>query len=292
MKIGFIGLGNMGFRMSKNLAKKAYSLIVYDINKEAVENLAAMGAEKASSPRELAAKSDVIITMLPNSKLVEMVVLGANGVIEGIKKGSVLIDMSSSNPESTKRISAELVKNGADMIDAPVSGGIAGAENATLAIMVGGQEETVKTYIPLLEAMGKKITVMGPIGAGHTMKVVNNYLSACAMAATAEAVTVAAKAGLSPQRVIEVIQGSTGRSDSSDRKFPNYVFKNEKYNFSIDLICKDLALYIDVAKEMKVPALISNVTYQLWEIAKAEQYTDMTDIVDLYEKWCNINMRK
>ena len=176
------------------------------------------------------------------------------------------------------------------MLDAPISGGITGAEAGTLAIMVGGSEELFNDVHEIFEAMGNKIQHVGPLGSGDVMKVLNNFISGCTMAATTEAVAMGVKAGLDPRLIISVLSGSTGKSDASERKYPKFVFENKPANFTIDLLCKDIATYLKVAQSLNVPTNISSEVYNMWEITRREGGKDITDIVGLYERWLGIDV--
>ena len=199
MKVGFIGLGIMGKPMALNVIKGGYDIVVYDVNKAALAEVVAAGAKEAASSKEVAEQCDTIITMLPNSPHVKAAVLGENGVLEGAKPGSIIIDMSSIAPDASKEVSAECAKKGVRMIDAPVSGGTVGAENGTLALMVGGEEADLEEVRPLLDTMAGSIVHCGPIGAGNTTKLVNQMIIAVEMAGIAEAYGMGVKAGLKPQ---------------------------------------------------------------------------------------------
>ena len=211
-KIGFIGIGIMGKPMAKNLLDTGYSLMAYDINKDALEEMVAYGAKKGSSCQEVASLCDVIITMLPNSPHVKKAVLAKEGVIEGVHPGQILIDMSSIAPLVSQEISKELAKKGVEMLDAPVSGGQEKAESGTLAIMVGGKEEVFKQCQPILEVMGKPVLV-GDIGAGETTKLVNQVIVAINIAAVAEGLILGKKAGVDPERIFEAIKGGLAEAN-------------------------------------------------------------------------------
>ncbi|MCX5909814.1 MAG: NAD(P)-dependent oxidoreductase [Deltaproteobacteria bacterium] len=270
-KIGFIGLGAMGQPMARRLLEAGYALVVYDLRPEAMEVVTKRGAESASSVKEVAQKCRKMITIVPNSEAVEKVVLGPQGLLEGAKAGDILIEMTSAYPPSTLKISQALSARGILMIDAPVSGGVIGAEAGTLAIMVGGEEKVFESCRPILSVMGKNLFYMGGIGSGHTLKAINNFLSATAMAATSEAVILAAKLGLSPQRVIEVLQVSTGRSYSTELKFPKFVLSGT-YNsgFSMELMYKDIDTVTRMAREYKIPMFMANMVHQLFGYAMAQ----------------------
>lgn len=292
--IGFIGIGAMGTPMSQSLLGAGYCLIVYDLNDKAVEVMVQAGAEKASSPRELAKRSSVVITMLPASPNVEAVVLGPDGVIEGARPGTIVIDMSSSYPPSTRMVGERLATKGIRMLDAPVSGGTKGARERTLTIMVGGEEKDFEECRPIFEAMGKNIYHVGKIGAGHTVKALNNLCSACSMVITSEALVVVAKMGLSPDRVIEVINASSGRSWSSQFKFPTYVL-NDAFNsgFSVGLMNKDVEIATRLGRELHVPMFVGSMVQQLYNHAVGQGAGDEchTAIVKLIEDWGGVKVR-
>jgi 2-hydroxy-3-oxopropionate reductase len=201
--VGFIGVGMMGTPMLRNLVEAGHNVVAYDIDPEAMRRAEEGGAEVASSLREIAETCDPVITILPRSDDVEEVVLGPGGILEHGREGQVLIDMTTAYPLSTKRIAGALSEKGMRMLDAPVSGGVTGAEKGTLSIMVGGDTDLFELCRPLLEAMGRNIFHMGGVGSGHTMKAVNNFLSACTVTATSEAMALATKAGLKPRRRLQ-----------------------------------------------------------------------------------------
>jgi 2-hydroxymethylglutarate dehydrogenase len=312
--IGFLGLGTMGFPMCYNLSKNGYPLVLptfrmeidassglsqlvpdYQSKLAAYKDMLKAGAKGASSLEELVADSNIILISVPTSKQVEELVLAPDGILQNARKGTIVIDMTSADPASTKKLSKQLAEKGIEMLDAPVSGGAPGAINQTLAIMVGGNEEIFEKCRPILETIGKKekIIHVGPNGAGHTLKIANNFLSSCCLAATTEAIMVATKAGISPQKAIEVITGSGGRSDASINKYPNYIFPNKSFNFTLNLMSKDIGLFNETAKELKVPAFISNIVYQLWNIpiAKGEGEEDLMNVIKMYEQWCGVKVR-
>ncbi|MCJ7785390.1 MAG: NAD(P)-binding domain-containing protein, partial [Desulfobacterales bacterium] len=234
-KIGFIGLGIMGKPMAKNLLKAEFSIVAYDLNKDAVEDLVKAGALDASSSKEAAGRADVIITMLPDSPDVKEVILGKDGVLEGIKPGSIVIDMSSINPLVSQEIEKELRKKGVEMLDAPVSGGETGAIQGTLAIMVGGEEKVFKDCADILNAVGKNIVRVGGIGAGGFVKLVNQIIVAMNIAAVGEAFTLGAKAGLDPQVIHQAIRGGLAGSQVLETKAPMIFGRNFKPGFKIKL---------------------------------------------------------
>lgn len=214
MKIGFIGLGIMGKPMAKNLLKAGYELVVYDIITAPVNEVVAAGAKAGTSPKDVAARSDVIITMLPNSPHVKEAILGKDGVIEGIKPGSIVVDMSSIAPLAAQEVAAELAKKGVEMLDAPVSGGEPKAIDGTLAIMVGAKPEVFEKVKPILLKMGSSAVLCGKIGSGNVTKLANQIIVALNIAAMSEALVLAAKAGVDPGRVYQAIRGGLGGAPS------------------------------------------------------------------------------
>lgn len=285
-KIGFIGLGTMGEGMSKNFTKAGYVLYVYDINDKAVEALVNEGAKACDSPKEVAANSDVVITMLPNSSIIEKVVLGEDGIIEGFRSGCTYIDMSSAQPSSTQKLSDILKEKGIDMIDAPVSGGPIGAATGKLSIMVGGPKETYERCLSLLQVLGNKIYYVGDIGSGHIVKAVNNMLFGVTLAAAIEAIVLGVKAGIDPEILVKVISASSGRCYAVDTKFPNIVFpRHFRPGFTTNLLYKDIDIALTMAKELKVPTAVSNVAQQLYMIGQQKGYgkLDNTACIQILE---------
>ena len=292
--IGFIGIGDMGTPMSQNLLKAGYPLVVYDLREKTMEGLGKAGAEQASSSRDIASRSSVVVTMLPASPDVEAVVLGPEGVIEGAKSGGIVIDMSSSYPTSTKMIAERLATKGIRMLDAPVSGGTKGAREGTLSIMVGGEEKDYEECHPIFEAMGQNIYYIGKIGTGHTVKALNNLCSACSMLITSEAVVVATKLGLAPEKVIEVLNSSSGRSWSSQFKFPTFILNNTfNSGFTIGLMNKDLEMATRLGRELHIPMFIGTMVHQLYNYAVAQGSGDdcHTAIIKFIEDWGGVKVR-
>ena len=253
MKIGFIGLGIMGKPMAKNLLKAGYTdLLVSDLNKAAVEEVVACGAQ-ASNNEEIGKTCDLVITMLPNSPHVKAVMLGEKGVASYMRKGTTFIDCSSINPVASKEIYAELEKKGIDMLDAPVSGGEPKAIDGTLSFMVGGKQEVFDKYKDLLGKMGASVVLCGAVGAGNTTKLANQIIVACNIQALAEALTLAQKAGVEPQLVFEAIKGGLAGSTVMNAKAPMMIAGNDKPGFKIDLHIKDLNNAIDCAHSVGAP---------------------------------------
>lgn len=273
-KIGLIGIGNMGNPMAANLLKAGWQVIVFDNDPLKIAAcVQAHGATAASGLADLARKCKVIITMLPDGHIVRRVILGndaqdSNSLVSAIQKGSVIIDMSSSAPVGTRELGPELNKIDIALVDAPVSGGVKGAVAGTLAIMVGGDSALVQALDELLSPLGKRFYV-GKLGSGHAAKVLNNYVSAAGLLAAAEAVHVAEKFGIDPQTLINVINASTGRNNSTENKFSQFIL-NGKFSsgFSLSLMAKDLTLAMEVAEACDVPAELGQATLMSWKNAE------------------------
>ena len=292
-RVGFIGLGSMGLPMSKNLVDAGYQVTGYDIDPIALERAIANGLVKASSPKEVAQRCNPVIIIVPNSEIVEEVVLGPKGVKEGARKGDVLIDMTTAYPMSTLKVSKKLAEKGIRMLDAPVSGGVVGARNGTLSIMVGGDELVFAKCRPLFEVLGKNIFYMGQIGSGHVMKVVNNFLSGCSVVATSEALAIAVKAGLNAKKVVDVLQVSTGRNYATEWKFPRFVLpRSFDDGFRIELFNKDLDILTTLARELRVPCLMAHMVQHIFNFAMAQGYGPKghTAIAQLIEQWANVRI--
>jgi 2-hydroxy-3-oxopropionate reductase len=295
MKIGFIGLGIMGRPMAKNLIKAGYKLTVYDkFAKAAVEDLVASGAVAASSNKEVAAASDVVITMLPNSPHVKEAVLGKDGVLEGAKKGMILVDMSSIAPGASQEICAAVKEKGVVMIDAPVSGGEPKAIDGTLAIMVGGDEGAFNTVKPLLEKMGASVIRTGDIGAGNVTKLANQIVVALNIAAVSEAFVLATKAGVNPEAVFNAIKGGLAGSTVMNAKAPMMLDGNFKPGFRIELHIKDLQNALDTAHALNVPVPLTAGVMEILQALKMDDMAanDHSAIVRYYEKLAKVEVRK
>lgn len=294
MKVGFIGLGIMGKPMSKNLIKAGYSLIVNDVNKAAVAELVALGAESAENAREVAARSDVVITMLPNSPHVKQVVLGPNGVIEAARPGLVVIDMSSIAPLASKEVAAKLAEKGVEMLDAPVSGGEPKAIDGTLSIMVGGKKEIFDQYLPLLQKMGTSVVLCGDIGAGNMTKLANQIIVALNIAGLSEAMVLAAKSGVDPEIVFKAIRGGLAGSTVMEAKAPMILAGNFKPGFRIELHIKDLANAIETGHEVGVPLPLTAQVMEMMQALKVDGKAgnDHSGLVQYYEKIAQFEARR
>jgi len=251
--IGFIGLGVMGQPMARNLIKAGYSLVVHDINRAAVDELAGEGAAPVSSAKEAAEKSDVVITMLPDSPDVEAVVLGPEGIIKGVRSGQLYIDMSTIAPATARKVYEALEGKGVDALDAPVSGGDVGAKSGTLSIMVGGTEEAFQRAKPLFEVMGKNIVLIGEAGAGQVTKACNQVVVALTIQAVAEAMTLARKADVDPAKVREALLGGFAQSRILDLHGQRILDRNFQPGFRVRLHRKDLAIALQTGREQSLP---------------------------------------
>lgn len=293
-KIGFIGLGIMGNPMAKNLLKKGYPLTVYDIVPEKIDDLVEAGAKAGSSSKEVAEKSEIVITMLPNSPEVKEAVLGKGGVLEGAKPGTVLIDMSSIAPLASKEVAERAKEKGAVMLDAPVSGGEPKAKDGTLAIMVGGPQETFDEVEDILGVMGASVTRVGEIGSGNMTKLANQIIVALNIAAMSEAMVLAAKAGVNAEKVFAAIRGGLAGSAVLDAKMPLVLEGNFKPGFRIELHIKDLANALDTAHEVGVPVPLSSAVMEVMQALKVDGKgaDDHGGIIQFYEKLAKVEVRR
>jgi 2-hydroxy-3-oxopropionate reductase len=268
--IGFIGLGIMGKPMARNLMKAGYPLMVYNRTASKADELVAAGAQQVGSPREVAQGAEVIITMVADSPEVEQIILGPQGVLESVKAGSVVIDMSSISPVVTKKIAAELARKGAAMLDAPVSGGEIGAVQGTLSIMVGGDEAVFEEVRPILEKMGKSVVRVGEIGAGGFTKLSNQIIVAAALQAIAEGMVLAQKAGVDIQRVYEAIKGGMAGGRTLDMKIPLLAQHKFEPGFKMDLHIKDLKNALLAGKSLGVPLPATGLIHELFTACSAQ----------------------
>src|ERR671925_304355 len=262
--IGFIGLGIMGRPMAKNLIKAGYPLVVHSRSRGPVDEVVKAGAKAATSPKDVAAQCDVLITMLPNSPDVELVALGKDGIIEGARSGLVFIDMSTISPIVSQKIGAGLAAKRVRMLDAPVSGGEKGAIEPALSIMVGGDKALFDAVLPIFQTMGKTITLLGPLGAGGFTKLANQIIVAVNLTALAEALTLARKAGLDRELTLTALGGGLAGSRCLEQKKPNYLANTYNPGFKIDLHYKDLGLIMDAARSLGVPLPATAVVQELF----------------------------
>ncbi len=270
-RIGFIGLGAMGGPMAKNLVKKGFGLTVFDVVTEKMEPLKGVGAEGAASGKEVAEKCPIIITMLPSSPHVNEAVLGPKGIFEGVQKGSVLIDMSTIDPITTREIARILEEKGVEMLDAPVARGVPAAVAGTLVIYVGGKKEVFDRHREILAAMGTDIYHVGDIGTGEVVKIVNNLMVAVTTCALAEAMVLGVKAGVKPDILFEALSSGSGNSFVLQNHFKNNVMKGkfEEGVFPVDYMLKDLNLALSTGNQLRVPLHFAALSAQQYILAGA-----------------------
>jgi 2-hydroxy-3-oxopropionate reductase len=294
VKIGFIGLGIMGKPMSKNLLKAGHKLVVLDLNQNAMDELVSLGAEKAASPAEVANSCEFIITMLPNSPEVKEVVLGKNGLMEGIKPGTVLIDMSSISPIVSRELSGKLAEKGAEMLDAPVSGGEPKAIDGTLSVMVGGKKEVFDKSYPIMKAMAASVVLTGSIGAGNVTKLANQIIVALNIAAMSEALVLASKAGVEPELVYQAIRGGLAGSTVLDAKAPLVMDRKFNPGFRINLHIKDLSNALDTSHEIGVPLPLTAAVMEIMQSLKVDGKgnNDHGGIIQYFEKLAKIQVKR
>jgi len=293
-KIGFIGLGIMGKPMAKNLIKAGYSLIVHNRSQAPVDELVKDGAQSAESPRDVAQKSEIIITMLPNSPDVELVVLGENGILAGVKVETIIIDMSSIEPLVSQKIAAEAAKKSVEFLDAPVSGGEPGAIQGTLAIMVGGKQTIFNQCLPIFEVLGKSVVRVGDVGAGGFAKLANQIIVALNIAAVSEAFVLGQKAGLDPEKLFQAIRGGLAGSHVMDAKVPLIMGRNFKPGFKIKLHNKDIKNALATATGLQVPLPLTGLVEQVLSalIADSKGELDHGAIIQFTEKLAQVEVRK
>lgn len=292
-KIGFIGLGIMGKPMAMNLLKAGFDLTVYDIRPEPVKEVVAAGAAEGRCSEDVVKKSEVIITMLPNSPDVKDAVLGEHGVLDGAKPGTILIDMSSIAPLVSKEVAAKAAEKGVEMLDAPVSGGEPKAVEGTLSIMVGGKKEVFEQVEDILKVMGASAVLVGDIGSGNMTKLANQIIVALNIAAMSEAMVLATKAGVDPDKVYKAIRGGLAGSTVLDAKVPLALEGNFKPGFRIELHIKDLQNALDTAHEVGVPVPLASGVMEIMQALKVDGKAgdDHGGIIQFYEKLAKVQVR-
>jgi 3-hydroxyisobutyrate dehydrogenase-like beta-hydroxyacid dehydrogenase len=286
MDIGFIGLGNMGFPMARRLVEAGHAVTVYDLRKETVDGLVALGAQAAGSVREVADRVETVLASLPTPDVVHVVAVGKGGLIEG-NRVRRFVDLSTTGAVMAKRIFETLKEREITQIDSPVSGGVNGAEKGTLAVMVSGPREQAMALQPVLSVIGKFFFIGEQPGAGQTMKLCNNVLSATAMAATSEAIVTGVKAGLDPRIMLDVINAGSGRNTATETKFPkNIVPRTFDLGFTNGLMMKDVKLFLSEAEALGVPVEVANAVARLLQQACSEigADADLTTIVQPIER--------
>lgn len=284
-RVGFIGLGIMGRPMARNLMQAGYDLVVYNRTPSKSAELAELGATAVGSAREVAERSDVVITMLADTPDVEQVVMGEGGVLEGVRSGALLVDMSTISPGVTRELSARLSECGAAMLDAPVSGGDVGAIQGTLSIMVGGEAAQFERAKPLFERMGRTVVHVGPIGAGQVTKAANQVVVALTIAAVSEALVLGARGGVAPEKILDVLSGGLAGNQVMHvkrQKFLDHVFEP---GFRSELHHKDLGIALSAAREYGLALPLTAVVDQLFQVMKKKGWggEDHSGLLRVYE---------
>ena len=269
-RIGFVGLGMMGLPMAKNLVEAGYTVTVFDLDAGAIEEAQEFGASPASTGAEVAAQSDIIITMVPDSPHVEAAIAGNGGIIDGIRAESVVIEMSTILPETGKRMAELLAEKGADFVDAPVTGGVAGAEAGSMSILVGGDAEAFERTLPVLSILGGDITHMGPVGAGHTTKIANQLIGVATLAGLSEAFVLAKKSGLDMQTFYAAVKNGAGRSWALETLGPKILKGDFSPGFMVKHMQKDLRLAGQLADDTGTSIPTTSLIAQLYHAVQAE----------------------
>ena len=294
-RIGFVGVGAMGWPMAANLIKAGFAVQVADARADQAAKFAAeVGGKTAATLSALGEASDIVITMLPTSKIVRSVLLDGDGVAAGLHRGAIVIDMSSGVPAQTAAIAEKLAAMGVAMLDAPVSGGVRKAVSGELAIMVGGDGKVALEVDPVLRTMGKSVIRAGGIGCGQAMKSLNNLVSAGGFLIAIEALLIGKKFGLDPAVMVDILNASTGVNNSTQVKFKQFVLSGA-YNagFSLDLMVKDIGIALDVAKDLGVDTPFSALCRNIWSDAQADLGAghDHTELAKFAAKVAGVNLR-
>lgn len=291
MKIAFLGLGAIGTPMARHVASK-FPLTVWNRSADRASAFAQEhGAAVAATPAAAVAGADIVITCLPTSREVEMLLHGGEGILVGMADGTLLIDCTSGDPASSRRIAAHLSGRDIAFLDAPVSGGVSGAEAGALTVMCGGDEETYERARPVLEAFGRKIVLVGPVGAGHALKAVNNALLAVHIWSTVEGLAALTKAGVKPSAALDVINSSSGRSNTSENLVPQRVVTRAfPRTFKLALLEKDVAIAAEFLREQRVPSAVIQQVAELFRLARHElgEQADHVEAARLIEQWSDV----
>jgi 3-hydroxyisobutyrate dehydrogenase len=282
--VGFIGIGKMGLPMATRIATHGYPVHAYDTSAAALKAICAVsGVQAAKNMADIGRECEVVILMLPDSAVVKQVLFGdMDGLAAHLKKGAVVIDMSSSNPSVTRELGPRLKSAGVDLIDAPVSGGVKRAVDGSLAIMAGGEPAVIARVKPLLLTMGKAIVETGMLGSGHAMKALNNYVSAAGLLAACEALKVGADFGIAPDKIVAVLNASTGKNNSTENKLMQFIVSGQfNSGFSLGLMKKDINIATDLAKSVGADTLLGEVLLKSWADAEAK-LTGAADHTEIY----------
>jgi 3-hydroxyisobutyrate dehydrogenase-like beta-hydroxyacid dehydrogenase len=290
--IGFIGVGRMGQPMASRLIAAGHAIVAYDIQGQALSAIANKGAATATSAAEVASRAEIVMASLPVPAVVEEVAVGKDGISSG-SRVKTFLDLSTTGPRVAKAIAAKLAERGITAIDAPVSGGVAGAVKGTLAVMTSGPKPVCEGLRPMLEAIGKFFYIGPEPGMGQMMKLLNNLLSATSTAATSEAIVLGVKAGLDPTVMIDVINAGSGRTTASEDKFPRAILpRSFDFGFALGLMTKDVKLCLDEAEAQGVPMWIGQAVKQIWQygLAQGGPDQDFTEIIRHIEKWSGVTV--
>jgi len=290
--LGFLGVGRMGGRMARRLIQAGFALTIYDTSEAVMEPFLQMGAKRAGSPAEVASAAEIVLGSLPTPQVVHSAALGPNGIAEG-SRVKIFVDTSTTGATYAKRVAEGLAAKGIAAVDAPVSGGLGGAERGTLAVMVSCPDETFEIVKPVLIHLGKLFLVGSQPGQGQTMKLLNNLLSATAMAISSEAVVMGVKAGLDPKQIVEVINSGTGRNSATEDKIPRFVIpRTFNLGFAIGLLNKDIRLCMEEADALGVPMVVGSAVKQLLAITVGSEGVDadMSEIVKPVERWAGVRV--
>ena len=294
-RLGLIGIGNMGLPMGLRFIEQGYGLTIFDIREDAVRPLVARGARAANSSADVASEVQTVLVSLPTPDVVQEVALGPNGIVKG-SAVKVYVDLSTTGPQVAELVANGFVEKGVSALDAPVSGGVPGAEKGTLTVMVSGPMSVFEGIKPVLEVIGKNVIHVGERpGLAQIMKLVNNLLNATALAASSEALVLGVKAGLDPEIMLKVINGSTGRNSATEDKFPRSILpRTFDWGFKTDLIYKDLKLCLEQAERLGVPMWVGNAVRQLWAYAVSQGGgpRDFTTIIQYIESWAGVEVGK
>ena len=286
LAVGYIGLGLMGKHMARNILKAGFPLTVHNRSQAAVDELAAEGARRASTPAEVASQVEVVLTNLPDSPDVELVALGPEGIVEGAHEGLVFVDNSTIKPATARRIADKLAQAGVISLDAPVSGGDIGARDGTLTIMVGGDQEALKRIMPVLEAVGSSITRIGGPGSGQIAKVANQIMVAAQMVAMGELLILSKKAGADPQKVVAAIQGGAAQCWALDVKPPRLFEGVRAPGFKSSMQLKDLGIVVETGREYGMPLPSASLHTQIYEalVAMGSADLDNSAVIEVFEQ--------
>jgi 3-hydroxyisobutyrate dehydrogenase len=289
MQLGYVGLGNMGAALARRLLRKD-KMRVYDLRPEAMARLTDLGGIASQSPKALAAECDLVMTCLPTSNEVREVIFGRDGLASGLKKGGIIADMTTGDPNATREMAKELAKSGITLIDAPVSGGPHGADAGTIAIMVGAPAEVYARVRPVFEIISPNVFHCGEVGTGHAMKLVNNVVAAGVRMVTFEAVAMGIKSGLSLETCARVLAKGSGRSYTTEITLPKFVKGELKTNFALGLMLKDVRLATELGLANAAPMPVANLVREIFQIAVNEMgaESDVNSLVHLHERQAKV----